>query len=298
MPISRDTTAGRVFNDLRNLAHRTGRGTDELMLTYALERFLFRLSATPGLSEQFVLKGGLLLAQFGARRPTRDIDLLGRSFPNDEAAVIDQIATIAALVVDDGIVFDADTVKARAIRETEDYAGLRVTTAAHIGRARVKLQFDISFGDPITPEPRLIDYPQQLTGSTFRLLGYPLETVMAEKLTTAITLRNTNTRDRDYADLYRLIMLHTVTRDGVRTALLRTATHRGVRLIPLSEAVGTRPALRQNSYTAWLARQGQDAVSYPESFAEVVSLVCAFADPLVTDERTGTASDPNARAWL
>lgn len=298
MSISRDTTAGRVFNDLRNLAHRTGRATDELMLTYALERFLFRLSATPRLSGQFVLKGGLLLAQFGARRPTRDIDLLGRSFPDDEAAVLDQIATIASLAVDDGIVFDADTVKSRAIRETEDYAGLRVTMAAHVGRARVKLQFDISFGDPITPAPQMIDYPQQLTGSTFRLLGYPLETVMAEKLATAITLRDTNTRDRDYADLYRLIILHTVTSDGVRTALVRTATHRGVRLVPLSEAVGTLPVRRQTSYTAWLAKQGQDAASYPESFAEVVSLVCAFADPLVTDEGTGTAWDPQARMWL
>ena len=31
MSISRDTTAGGVFNDLRNLAHRTGRRTDELL---------------------------------------------------------------------------------------------------------------------------------------------------------------------------------------------------------------------------------------------------------------------------
>ncbi|GEM_PF-146634 len=34
-----DTTAGRVFNDLRNLARRTGRGTDELLLAYSLETF-------------------------------------------------------------------------------------------------------------------------------------------------------------------------------------------------------------------------------------------------------------------
>ena len=43
--------------------------------------------------------------------------------------------------------------------------------AASIARARLKLQLDISFGDPVTPGPRIIDYPQQLTTDSFQLLG-------------------------------------------------------------------------------------------------------------------------------
>ena len=39
---SRTTTAGRVFNDLRNRARRDGRSTDELLVFYVLERFLYR----------------------------------------------------------------------------------------------------------------------------------------------------------------------------------------------------------------------------------------------------------------
>jgi hypothetical protein len=298
MPVARDTTAGRVFNDLRNLARRTGRGTDELLLTYSLERFLFRLSSTPDLNGDFVLKGGLLLAQFGARRPTRDIDLLGRSFPNDETEVVTRIAAIASLTVDDGVVFDPDTVRPRAIRETEDYAGLRITMAAHIARARVKLQLDVSFGDPVTPDPRLIDYPQQLIGETFPILGYPLETVVAEKLTTAIALGDANTRDRDYADLYRLITLHAIAGDSARTALDRTAIHRGVRLAPLSEVVRTLPERRQGSYRAWRGKQGPDAVNYPDNFAETVALVCRFADPLLAAEIANSIWDPTAKSWL
>lgn len=68
---TRDTTAGRVYHDLRNLARRTNRSTDEIMVEYVLERFLYRLAASPLGREHFVLKGGLLLAQFGARRMTR-----------------------------------------------------------------------------------------------------------------------------------------------------------------------------------------------------------------------------------
>ena len=34
------------------------------------------------------------------------------------------------------------------------------------------------------------------------MLGYPIGTVLAEKLATAITLGAANTRVRDYADIY------------------------------------------------------------------------------------------------
>ena len=55
---TRDTTAGRVYNDLRNLARRNSRSTDEVMVEYVLERFLYRLAASPLGREHFVLKGG------------------------------------------------------------------------------------------------------------------------------------------------------------------------------------------------------------------------------------------------
>lgn len=108
---ARDTTAGRVYNDLRNLARRNSRSTDEIMVEYVLERFLYRLAASPLGREHFVLKGGLLLAQFGARRMTRDIDILGRSFPDTETEIIHRIGGIAATEIDDGVLFDPTTLK-------------------------------------------------------------------------------------------------------------------------------------------------------------------------------------------
>ncbi len=85
---------------------------------------------------------------------------------------------------------------------------------ATIARARLKLQLDVSFGDPVTPEPQIIDYPQQLSTERFQIFGYPLATAIAEKLSTAISLGDLNTRERDYADLYRLATLHAL--DGHR----------------------------------------------------------------------------------
>ncbi|MBK3568892.1 nucleotidyl transferase AbiEii/AbiGii toxin family protein [Streptomyces sp. MBT62] len=281
---TRDTTAGRVYNDLRNVARRTSRSTDEIMVEYVLERFLYRLAASPLGREHFILKGGLLLAQFGARRMTRDIDILGRSFPGDEAEIIRRVAGIAATEIDDGVAFDPATLKTVPIREEDEYHGLRLSMTASIARARLKLQLDVSFGDPVTPAPRVIDYPQQLAAESFQILGYPLATVIAEKLSTAVSLGDLNTRDRDYGDLYRLLTLNDLDGQELTAALAATATHRGIALKPLSTAISDLGERRQTSYAAWRRRQGPAATGYPERFTDVVRQVTAFADTLLNDD--------------
>jgi hypothetical protein len=79
---TRATTAGRAYLDLRKKARQDCRPVDEPMQLYVLEAFLARMAAT-GSADQFVLKGGVLLAVFGQRRPTRDIDLQAQSIVND-----------------------------------------------------------------------------------------------------------------------------------------------------------------------------------------------------------------------
>lgn len=79
---TRATVAGRAYLDLQNLARRSGRPTDELHQIYALEGFLARLAISP-YADKLVLKGGVLLAAYAARRPTRDVDLQGRWISNN-----------------------------------------------------------------------------------------------------------------------------------------------------------------------------------------------------------------------
>lgn len=294
---TRETTAGRIYNDLRNLARRNGVPTDQVMLEYLLERFLFRVSAHPLGGQHFVLKGGLLLAQFGARRITRDIDILGRAFPGDEQEIIRRITEIAATDVDDGVIFEPGTLTTVPIRQDDEYHGLRLSMSATLSRARLKLQLDVSFGDPVTPSPTLIGYPQALGDGTFTLYGYPIATVIAEKLSTAIALGDLNTRDRDYADLHQLIISHPLDGDELTAALRSTADHRGIELRPLSEAISDLPTRRQPSYTAWRRRQGRAAENHPETFAELISALVTFADPLAAGAARGHAWLPAEKAW-
>ena len=74
---TRATVEGRAYLDLQNLARRQQRPTDELHQLYALEGFLTRLSQSPH-AGRLVLKGGVLLAAYDARRPTRDVDVQAR----------------------------------------------------------------------------------------------------------------------------------------------------------------------------------------------------------------------------
>jgi Nucleotidyl transferase AbiEii toxin, Type IV TA system len=294
---TRDTTAGRIYNDLRNLARRNGTPTDQIMLEYLLERFLYRVSVHPLGQQHFVLKGGLLLAQFGARRITRDIDILGRAFPGDEEEIIRRITQIAATDIDDGVTFEPDTVTTVPIRQDDEYHGLRLAMGAALSRARLKLQLDVSFGDPVTPAPTPIEYPQALSDVTFTLYGYPIATVIAEKLSTAIALGDLNTRDRDYADLHQLITRHRLDGNELTSALRNTADHRGIQLRPLSEAISDLPARRQAPYTAWRRRQGEAARNHPESFSDVVATVTVFADLLAVGTAQHLTWDPHAVSW-
>ncbi|HRN29494.1 MAG TPA: nucleotidyl transferase AbiEii/AbiGii toxin family protein, partial [Terrimesophilobacter sp.] len=205
------TPAGDATIAIRGLARQTGADVQELMTLYALEGLLARIARSE-YRDDFVLKGGVLLAAFAARRPTDDSDLQATSITGDPEEVAERVQVIAALDVADGLVFDPASVTATTIRDEDEYAGVRVKLAATLGTARLTVGMDVNFGDPIWPAPRLLDLPRvvPLGLPPVTLLGYPLTMVLAEKVVTAIDRGIANTRWRDFADVYALTRLHPV----------------------------------------------------------------------------------------
>jgi hypothetical protein len=297
---NRADAGGRAYLDLQNRARREGRLTQELLVMYVLERFLARLAASAH-AEKFVLKGGMLLAAMDARRPTMDVDLLATHLANDEATVLARVTEIASMRLDsdDGVEYLTDNAVARTIREDNLYAGVRVAMPTRVASAAVKLQLDINFGDPVTPAPTRIDYPVLRPDTPpVRVLGYPLVTVLAEKLSTAVDLGAANSRVRDYADIWTLIGVHALEAADLRAALEATASHRGVQLRQLSKVTTGLDITRASTYTAYRNRLGEDARNTPEDFATVLADVISFADPVLTDPPPGnTRWDPVTRTW-
>ena len=291
---TRATVAGRAYLDLQNLARRTGRPTDELHQVYALEGFLARL-AQSAYAGKLVLKGGVLLAAYAARRPTRDVDLQGRWISNDTDQVLGIVRGIAAQHLDDGLVFDAASASAEMIRDDDVYSGVRVSLTGSLSAARLTFHVDVNVGDPIWPDPQPIKLPRLLDGEIV-VTGYPLPMVYAEKLVTALQRGVANTRWRDFADVYLLSERHDVDGDELAAAVQRVAEYREVALAPLSQALEGYATLAQPRWAAWRRKHRLDD-RLPQNFDVVLQRAFALADPAVSGISRSQTWIARASAW-
>ncbi|WP_158882237.1 nucleotidyl transferase AbiEii/AbiGii toxin family protein [Amycolatopsis anabasis] len=293
---TRETLAGRRYLDLRNLARKGKRPTDELHQLYALEGFLARL-AESAYADRLVLKGGVLLAAFDMRRPTRDVDLEARRVSNDVGEILAMVRTIAAVPLDDGLALDGDSATAELIRDLDAYSGVRVSLTGSLAAARLSFHVDVSVGDPIHPAPQRISLPRLLGEDHIALHGYPLPMVLAEKITTALQRGTANTRWRDFADVYFIAHRHRIDADELRAALAVVAGHRGAEPASLAESLPGYADLAQARWSAWRRRQRLED-RLPARFAEVLDALTAFADPVLTGAvATGSAWLPEDLAW-
>jgi Nucleotidyl transferase AbiEii toxin, Type IV TA system len=200
-PAPRNLSAS-IRQKLANLARERNVDFGLILVKYGLERILFRLSRSRH-RDDLILKGALLFELWTEQRyrPTRDADFLGRgdSAPERFARIFRELCVLE--VDEDGLRFDAETVEAERISEDADYEGVRVTFVAYLERAKIPIQIDIGFGDIVTPAPSRTDYPTLLEFPGPRLLAYPKETVVAEKLEALVKLGIANTRMKDFYDL-------------------------------------------------------------------------------------------------
>lgn len=291
---TRDTAAGRAYLDLRHLGLRQSRGTGELLALYALEGFLDRLVTSPQAGD-FVLKGGVLLAAYDSRRPTRDVDLQATDLNNDTSSVLTRVRAVAALMLPDGLVYDTAGATAQVIRDDDHYSGVRVSMSCRLATARIGFHVDINVGDPVWPAPGLVTVPR-LLGGGITLRGYPLSMIYAEKIVTAVQRGTANTRWRDFADIYLLSGRHPVDGTELERSLRTVATHRSVDLAPLVDILDEYSELSRTSWAGWVRRQHlDDRLSL--SFSTVLHEVAKFADPVLRGEAVGRTWDPAQRRW-
>ena len=291
---SRDTPGGRAYLDLQKKARADGRPTDELLALYALEGFLGRL-AVSGHIDNLVLKGGVLLAAYDTRRPTNDIDFQAQALANDAETVLRLVREISSIERDDGLIYDIADAIAEVIRDGDEYSGVRVVMTGHLARANIRFHVDVNVGDPVWPAPTHIDIPLLLGGS-IELRGYPLEMVHAEKIVTAVQRGVANTRWRDFADIYLLSRRHEIDGTRQRRSIMTVAEHRNVTLEPLAGALAGHAEFAQGRWANWVRKQ-RLADRLPIDFADLLTEIQRFADPVLVDEVDGRTWDPAKRTW-
>ena len=292
---SRDTPAGRAYNDLRNLARKKKRDPAEYITLYALEGFLARLEVSE-FAADFVLKGGVLMAAFAERRPTRDIDFAARGFANDIPEVEHRVRSVLAIPRDDGLEFDVDSVSGEEIRDDADYNGVRVKIIARLATAQVALHIDVNFGDPIWPAPTEAELPL-LLGGTLRLLGYPDHMVLAEKIVTALERGEQNTRWRDFTDIAAITRTRSVEGADVQEAIGVVARYRQVVLEPLGPLLSEMPVLAQRKWEVWRRKQRLEE-STPVNFADLLKICLTFLEPVLANSVASLRWSQTSQAWV
>lgn len=258
-----------VRSKLKNKAQAENKEFNLILTRYALERFLYRLSISDH-RDQFLLKGALLFDLWFdvPLRPTRDIDLLGFQLP-DASYLLKTFEDLCDIQVEDGVTFDRASIRAEEIRKEANYSGMRMILPAYLDGARSVVQVDIGFGDAVTPAPEVADYPVLLKEfPNPRLRIYPRYTVVAEKLDAIISLGMTNTRMKDYFDIWMILRKSELDPEVLRSALMATVKRRST-LMPEKLPLGLSHEFAQNKnknvqWNAFLTKNQLDGIKLNE----------------------------------
>ena len=295
--------AASVHQRLLNHARATGRPFNDILQHFALERFLYRMGRSSYV-HQFVLKGALMLTVWRVPypRPTRDIDLLGH-MENTVEQVISAIKTICQeLVADDGLHFDTENMVGERITEAADYSGVRVRFPAYLGKARIPMQIDIGFGDPLVPGPSPVRLPTILDFPAPEVLGYSRESAIAEKYQAMVYLGQINSRMKDFYDVWSLATHFSFEGPTLAQAISATFESRGTphSLHPIAFSdVFAQDAEKQVQWKAFRRRLGIEEM--PAELREVVQTIAGFLCPVTEALVEGQAFQQRwepGRRWL
>ena len=273
--------AASVRQRLLNLAREEGQVFDVVLVAFGLERLVYRLSVSE-YRDRFVLKGGMLVTLWTADtgRFTRDIDFL--AFGSDEEAEL-KAAFAAILAIDggDGLVYDAASLTAVAIREDQIYGGMRLRTDAYLGTTRIPITVDLGFGDALG-DPRFeIEYGSLLDFPAASIRAYSPATVIAEKFQAVVALGIANSRMKDFYDLWTLPMAVTIHSGELAEAIRGTFARRDTdvpkaRPVGLSEMFSSDPAkmAQWKAYSSGTALDGKPFVEVTTEIWDWIAPAC------------------------
>ena len=196
---------------------------------------------------------------------------------------------------DDGVVFDVDSVTAQGIATEGTYEGVRVSCLGCLGTARVRMQIDIGFGDPVVPRPTDTSYPVLLDHPCPVLLTYSRESTIAEKLSAMLRLGRDNSRMKDYYDVWLLSRSGDFDGATLSEAVSQCFLARGLELVGKPVGLGPEFAVTTGKAVQWsgFIRKTR-ATDAPTDLGEVVGAVREFLGPVLA---ALNAAEPFAAAW-
>lgn len=291
----------------RLLKHTKTKGDhfQRVLTRYAIERLLFRLSQTDA-SENYVLKGAMLFVTWPEQtfRSTGDLDLLG--YGDSDPSVITSLFTRICQFEcpADGIIFDPATLDVKPVREDDKYQGVRLSLSGELAKAIIPVQVDIGIGDFVYPHPTRQTFPSLLPDlPEANILMYPPETVVAEKFEAMIRFGETNSRVKDFQDIWVIIRTFHFDMSSLVEAIRGTLRRRET-AIPTEMPVGLTEIYakivdKNGLWSGFLRRN--PPILQPPPFADLQEELRRFFAPVISGLKLPEAVkahwEPSRRAW-
>lgn len=280
-------TSEQLKGYLRNLAKEKNISAQELLQIFMFERLIERLSLSE-YRNHIVLKGGLLVASLIGidERTTMDMDTTIVGYPVTDESMERLIEDIIKVELDDGIQFEF--LGLNPIRKNDDYSNYTIKLEATYQEIRVPLKIDVTTGDAITPREIAYDYYLSFEGRTVSIYSYPIETVLAEKLETILSRNVTNTRARDFYDIYLLYntQWEKVDISDLKEALIATGTNRdSLDEIDAYSEIMEDISTSRTIITSWERYQSENAYAREIELKNILIVISNILELLNLDDK-------------
>jgi len=296
---NRSNLGASVRARLLTLARKNNRDHNALLVQYAQERFLYRLSLSPH-RDNFILRGALLFISYNLplNRPTKNIDFLAQGINQDLGSLKKVFLSIAGIHVEDGIEFPSTSITVENIKDDIEYSGVRVRLKGTIGGAACSLQVDIGFKDIIVPGPISADFPTLLDFPVPNLKVYSLESVVAEKFELIVKFNSLSSRAKDFYDINFLASVQPFAMANLKEAMVTTFKQRGT-------DIDSRKAIFKKSFrndeqmnTFWTTFLKRNSLDLSISFSQVVKNLENFIEPIFEDNTQQMMWQPDTQKWV
>ena len=191
---------------------------------------------------------------------------------------------ILDIEVDDGIEFDKESLNVHRFDDIEPYSGVRLQLSAELDRARIKFGIDVAHGDATDPGLEEFEFPVILEMPAPYVRGYALETVIAEKFHAMVMHGATNSRIKDYVDIFHLSQSFKFGKLRLAEAILATFVNRQTE-IPFDTPPALSIVFFQNPMRIkqWEEFKRKAIFADPGTLPYVVKVVEEFVMPAARD---------------
>lgn len=291
-----------VKDRLKNQAKADGRTMQDELVTYGLERTIYRLSVSD-YAERFTLKGGIFLyALFDGNyaRATMDIDLLAQHISNDAEKMKKVFHDIFSIECDDALRFDLDSLEVIYITEFKEYHGVNVSIMGYLDRTKVPVSIDIGFGDVIYPQRMQMFFPVLLDMDSPKVYAYSIYSVIAEKFEAFVSLGLANGRYKDFYDIYVLSEKYDLNGNELKNAIMETFLHRGTGFddIAAFEPDFTEDTSRQGRWNSFIKKKkAMIKIEFTLAIEQIKKLLIPIVKSIETNKDFNHKWDKDRKEW-